>query len=65
MDADQLRVFEEEIGMLPDPGKEAKEALRAYQQAQGMVFENPDAPVAANAADGPDLEMPWLGGSRG
>ena len=33
--------------MTEDPEEEAKAALRKYQEEQGMVFEDPDAPVAA------------------
>jgi hypothetical protein len=49
MDEDKAREFEEEIGMLRDPNKEAQEALRAHQEATGIVIENPDAPVAPDA----------------
>lgn len=49
MDEDQAREFEEEIGMRFNPEKEAQEALRAYQEAQGIVIENPDQPVAPDA----------------
>ncbi len=68
MSDDQLQEFEEEIGMRPDPEKEAKEALRAHQEAMGMRFENPDAPVAPDAksmAQAADEELgPWMGGAR-
>lgn len=33
--------------MREDPAEEAIEALRAHQEAMGMRFENPDAPVEA------------------
>jgi hypothetical protein len=32
--------------MIPDPAGEALAALREHQEAAGMRFENPDAPVA-------------------
>jgi hypothetical protein len=33
--------------MAADPAAEALAALRAHQQAAGMQFDSPDAPVAA------------------
>lgn len=36
------------LGMIIDPADEAREALRRYQEEIGMVFEDPDAPVAAS-----------------
>lgn len=69
MNNDQLEAFEEEIGMRRDPAKEAQEALRAYQEQQGMVFENPDAPVgpddkAIAMMDEKELDSTWMGGPR-
>jgi outer membrane protein assembly factor BamD (BamD/ComL family) len=69
MDADQVREFEEEIGMRRNPARDAQEALRAYQQAQGMVIENPDAPVAPDAkamaaAADEELGGTWMGGPK-
>ena len=49
MDEDKAREFEEEIGMVADPVKDAKEALRAHQERSGIIIENPDAPVAPDA----------------
>lgn len=31
--------------MADDPAEEALDALRDHQEAMGMTFENPDAPV--------------------
>jgi hypothetical protein len=69
MNEDQVREFEEEIGMRFNPEKQAREALRAYQEAQGMVFDNPDAPVAPDAksvalAEDEEIGGTWLGGPR-
>jgi hypothetical protein len=69
MNADQVQAFEEEIGMQPDPVKEAQAALRAYQQAAGIVVENPDAPVAPDAksvaaAQDEEVKGSYLGGAR-
>lgn len=35
------------IGMRTDPAEEARQALRQHQEATGMRFEDPDAPVSA------------------
>lgn len=69
MDQEQAESFEEEIGMRYDPVSGAKEALRAYQEAQGLVFDNPDAPVGPDAksmATAADEEVPgtWMGGPK-
>lgn len=69
MDEDQTEAFEMEIGMIPDPNKDAKEALRAYQEAAGVVIENPDAPVAPDAksvaaAEDEEISGTWMGDSR-
>lgn len=37
--------------MIPDPAEEALTALRAHQEAAGMRFDQPDAPVAAPGRD--------------
>jgi hypothetical protein len=68
MEAEQLERFEEEIGMRVNPEDEAKKALKAFQEAQGMVIENPDAPVGPDAkalAWMKDEEIPgsWMGGT--
>lgn len=47
MDEQQLEKFEEDIGMRTGAAAVAKAALRAYQESQGMTFDDPDAPVAA------------------
>lgn len=69
MDENQLREFEEQIGMLPDPKKDALAALKAHQQAMGLTFENPDAPVAPDAksiaaAEDEEIGGTWMGGPR-
>lgn len=66
MSAGDLREFEEKIGMRADPEKIALAELKAYQEAQGMKFENPDAPVAAPLGS-QDEEVPgsWMGDARG
>ena len=56
--------------MRPDPVRIAQEQLRAHQEATGMTFEDPDAPVAPDArslASAPDEEIRggYLGGRRG
>jgi hypothetical protein len=63
MDAGQLEKFEEDIGMRTSPEAVAKAALRAHQQATGMAFDDPDAPVAAPLGSR-DEEVPgtWMGG---
>jgi hypothetical protein len=43
---EQLEQLDVSLGMVPDPADEALAALRAYQEAAGMTFEDPDAPVA-------------------
>lgn len=40
--------------MVEDPEEQALAALRAHQEAAGMTFSNPDAPVA-----GGDEVAPW------
>jgi hypothetical protein len=69
MDEEQAENFECEIGMRPDPVRDAREALRAYQEAAGIVVENPDAPVGPDAkgqalADDEELKGTWMGGPR-
>jgi hypothetical protein len=43
---DELEELDIAIGMLRDPADEARKALREHQEATGMVFGDPDAPVA-------------------
>ncbi len=52
--------------MRVNPREEAQEALRAYQEAAGLVFENPDAVVEA-PLESRDEEIPgaWMGKSQG
>lgn len=54
--------FEEDIGMRTSPERAAMAALRAWQEAQGIAFEDPDAPVAAPLGS-VDEEIPgeWMG----
>lgn len=66
MSTEEAQDFESEIGMRPNPERDAREALRAYQEAAGMVIENPDAPVAPDAkgiAMAEDEELDRAGGS--
>lgn len=48
--------------MRTSPERAAREALRAWQEAQGITFDNPDAPVAAPLGS-VDEEVPgeWMG----
>ena len=67
MDEEQVRRFDEEIGMARNPDEEAKKALRAHQEAAGMEFSDPDAEVGAyGSCVPPDEEVPgeWMGGPR-
>ena len=69
MDEDQVRDFEEMIGMLPNPENDAREALRAYQESAGIVIDNPDAPVAPDAksaalAADEEIKDMYMGGPR-
>jgi hypothetical protein len=61
MDAAALEKFEEDIGMRVSPEASALAALRAWQEAQGMAFDDPDAPVAAPLGSR-DEEIPgeWM-----
>lgn len=45
MTDEEREEFDGQIGMTEDPEATAKEALRRFQQEQGIVFEDPDAPV--------------------
>ena len=54
---DELEELDMELGMTEDPAAEAKEALRAHQEALGLQFSNPDAPVEGTVPD----ELPrWM-----
>lgn len=44
--ADELEELDIQIGMTEDPDDWALRELRKHQEAMGMAFENPDAPVA-------------------
>lgn len=46
----ELEELDISLGMRQDPAQDAIEALRAHQEAMGMRFEDPDAPVAAPPA---------------
>lgn len=63
MDADQLEEFEGSIGMRTSPEAVAKAALRAHQEAMGMTFSDPDAPVAAALGSKDEEIVPgkWMG----
>jgi hypothetical protein len=58
---EQLEELDIAIGMVPDPEEAALTALRAHQEAAGMTFENPDAPVAGDGKlfPGSDGDFPW------
>jgi hypothetical protein len=58
LDGDQLEALDVELGMTEDPAAEAREALRAHQEAIGIVFADPDAPVAGQEPD--DGMQPWM-----
>jgi hypothetical protein len=45
-DENELEELDMALGMITDPADVAKAALRKYQEEMGMVFEDPDAPVA-------------------
>lgn len=65
MDEAEVTRFDEEIGMARNPEEEAKKALAAHQEAAGMTFDDPDAPVGPSANYvPPDEEIPgeWMGG---
>ena len=69
MNAEEAEQFESEIGMRPNPEADALAALRAYQEAQGIVFEDPDAPVAPDAksiamAEDEEIGGTWMGGPK-
>lgn len=71
MDADQIEEFEADIGMRHNPERDARAALRAHQEAMGMTFDDPDAPVAPDAkslaaADDAELDRmgTWMGGPK-
>lgn len=49
MTAEEEEDFQERIGMRRDPEQWAKEQLAAHQEAVGMTFTDPDAPVAPDA----------------
>jgi hypothetical protein len=61
-DEERVIRFEEEIGMRTNPEEAAKAALRAWQEAQGITFDDPDAPVPAPLGSR-DEEVPgtWMG----
>lgn len=65
MDEGAVEKFEEDIGMRTSPEAMAKAALRAWQQAQGMTFADPDAPVAAPLGSrDEEIGGTWLGGPQ-
>ena len=45
-DEKALEELDTSIGMIINPEDVARDALREYQESAGMVFEDPDAPVA-------------------
>jgi hypothetical protein len=69
MTEEDTRQFEVEVGMRRDPDQDALDALRAHQEAAGIVIENPDAPVGPDAkamamAEDEELGGTWMGGPR-
>lgn len=54
---EQLQELDYQIGMTEDPEQTALDELRRHQREMGIVFEDPDAPVAGKPDDG--LE-PWM-----
>jgi hypothetical protein len=46
-DDEQLAELDSRLGMADSPQDEALQALREHQEAAGMTFDSPDAPVAA------------------
>lgn len=58
-DTDALEELDIAIGMVSNPEEEALAALRAHQEATGMKFENPDAPVTPIGKWGTDGDFPW------
>lgn len=65
MTAAEAEKFEEDIGMRTSPEAMAKATLRAWQQAQGMTFEDPDAPVAAPLGSrDEEIGGAWMGGPQ-
>jgi hypothetical protein len=62
MTGEEAEKFEEDIGMRTSPEAVALAALRAHQEASGMAFDDPDAPVAAPLGSR-DEEIPgaWMG----
>jgi len=46
MDPGEIEKFEEDIGIRTSPEALARAALRRHQEAMGMIFDDPDAPVA-------------------
>jgi hypothetical protein len=58
-DEDGLEELDIAIGMISNPEEEALDALRAHQEAMGMKFENPDAPVIGDGKWPADGDVPW------
>jgi hypothetical protein len=59
LDDDEREKFEMEIGMAEDPADVAMAELKAHQEAAGMTFENPDAPVEADPTRDADLNIEY------
>jgi hypothetical protein len=63
---EDVQRFDEEIGMTVNPDEVAKAALKAHQEAMGMTFENPDAPVPPDAKalaymEDQEISGGWMG----
>ena len=58
---EELEELDTKVGMITDPEDVAREMLRAHQEAMGMVFAEPDAPVDLPPVpeDGEIRGEPW------
>lgn len=45
LDEKELEELDVQLGMVEDPAEVAQAELKAFQEAQGMTFDDPDAPV--------------------
>jgi hypothetical protein len=59
LDDEERERFEMEIGMAEDPAEAAIAELRAHQEAAGMHFDNPDAPVEADPTTDANLDIEY------
>ena len=54
---DELEQLDIGLGMVTNPEEEALAELRKHQQAAGITFEDPDAPVAGTGGE----DLGWMG----